>query len=435
MTVPRSTVAVQLSGRCNLACTYCYQDHRHVPARMGWSDLRAALDAALAWNAERLRVDFTGGEPLLEPGLLRRAIAHVEATRPRATRVEYTVTTNGTLIGPELLGFLAQVGVAIHLSHDGLPAAQDRRGRGTFAALDSLLDAVREGYPDSFRSLKVGMTLVAASIPTLADSVRYFVAKGVPKISVSPCSSWDPDWCADAGHELERQVADVVLLAEAHWRSTQTVPVTFLAGAPLGSADAPPAEFLCGAPSGTGMCVDAGGRAWACPFFASSLHDLPPLAREASRVLDLGDARAPSLARKLLMLPEEARKLRAFTGKRAKHSSFGKCDDCRFVADCHVCPASICHIPGNLDPDLVPDFVCAFNLATLSARQRFHEVTGGEPSAAWYREMSQALHALREVIASSLPGVARAASDGAGQASAAGGTPGALDGSRKEISP
>jgi hypothetical protein len=63
--------------------------------------------------------------------------------------------------------------------------------------------------------------------------------------------------------------------------------------------------------------------------------------------------------------------MKIVNGKENKYSSYGTCAECRFLSSCSVCPTSIARIPGNRDPDRVPDFPCAFNLVALEARERF----------------------------------------------------------------
>jgi sulfatase maturation enzyme AslB (radical SAM superfamily) len=390
-----------LSGRCNMACAYCYQDRRQVRGSIGWDSVRAALDTVLDWGSEEVGVEFSGGEPLLEPDLVRRAVEYVEEHRADRT-VSYTLSTNGTLLTRELLDYALGHRFRIRLSFDGVPAAQDLRSSGTFAVLDRLLDLMRNEYPTYFRdSVNVGITLLASTIPHLAESVRYFIAKGVADIGVSPRSNWDPDWRAASRAELQAQVGEILQLSLDHWRNVGLVPVEFLSGAPVRDPGGADGELMCGAVEGRAIAVDPDGRAWACPLFAASLRSLPPLAAKVSRAFALGDVGAPALAKRLRQLPIRGRALRIFTDKRGKRSSYGACADCRFVADCHVCPASICYIPGNRDPDLIPDFQCAFNQVTLAARERFDDMTEGQASAGWYGDVRAALRELGAAIKAS----------------------------------
>jgi len=413
LTVP-SEVSLLLSGACNLACAYCYLDRKRPRATMRWDTLAAALDAALGSGATRLGVEFTGGEPLLEIALLERAVDFIERRRPAGTRVEFSLTTNGTLLTRALLSSLFARGFAIRLSFDGISAVQDLRGPGTFAGLDRLLDRLRTEFPDELRNrVTVAVTLVAAAIPRLAASVRYLVDKGATKITLGPRLTWDPDWRASSREELKRQVDEILDVAVDHWRHTGVVPVGFLARPPLRERDAPVEDLLCGASTGMAFCVSPDGHALACSLFAASLTTLPPLASQASRAVDLGLVTDEGVVKRLTALADKAGALGIFTHRLVKHSSYGACAECRFVADCQLCPASICHIPGNRDPDLVPDFICAFNYVTLAARERFDEITDGEVSAAWYREMKVALAKLEVALQGSAASAKRARSRGA----------------------
>lgn len=391
-----------LSGRCNLACSYCYQDNRRVRASMRWDSLRASLDAVLQMGADEVGVEFSGGEPLLEADLLRRAVRYIERHRGRR-EISLLLTSNGTLLTRELLDFLVEHAFRLRLSFDGVSAAQDLRAPGTFAVLDRLLDLLRQSHPEYFpKNVCVGMTLCASAIPQLAQSVRYFLGKGVAEIELGPRLTHEPGWSDAKKDELQAQVDEILKISLDHWRRTGLVPVEFLSGTPLRDSKAPAGDFLCASVYGDALVVDPVGRAWACPLLVPSLCTIPPLATDAARALWLGKVSDPSLPRRLRRLPSRARALRIFTNKREKHSLYGRCADCRFVPDCFVCPTSICHIPGNDDPDRVPDFLCAYNQVTLAARERFDEMTGGEISAAWYREVRAKLSRLEAAVKESV---------------------------------
>ena len=393
-----------LSGRCNLSCAYCYQRGRRRPGAMKWETARDALRWLLSESGGVKAVEFNGGEPLLAMSLLRRTVEFVEANRTAGGATEYAVTTNGTLLTPEVLAFLFAHRFSLNISCDGVEAAQRLRGEGTFPVLDRLLDRIGEGQPPggSAAHVKILVTVLASTIPLLAESVRYLLGKGVQAIDVAPCLTFDPAWRASCREDLERQVEEIVRLSRDHWRRTGTVPVSFLAGARPPDAAAPVGDLLCGVAAVPSVNVDPAGRVWACPLFASSLQSLTPLGRQASRALDLGEISAPSFPRRLAGLSARVGRLRLFTGRLAKRSSYGRCADCEFLAECHVCPGAISHDPRNDDPDLVPDFLCAFNAVTAAARRRFDEMTGGEVSAAWQRRVDGAALAVKDAVLASL---------------------------------
>lgn len=392
-------VTLLLSGRCNLSCAYCYLDRSNPGKSMRWETLASALAMLLGGGAEVLEIEFTGGEPLLEADLIKRAVGLINRRRSAATKIELSLTTNGTLLGPDLLAYLFAHDFSIRISFDGVPAAQDLRGPRTFAVLDRLFDRLQRRYPDELATqVTAAVTVAAAAIPHLAESVRYLVGTGVGKVAIGPRLTWDPEWQAASREELERQVDQIVEFSAGHWRRTGLLPVGFLARPPLRDADAPVGNVLCRAFVGSALCVEPDGRLCTCPLFAGSFATLPPLARRVARTADLGNLADGSLMGRLATLPRRAKASQVVSQRLKKRSSYGACAECRFVADCTVCPASICHIPGNRDPDLVPDSICAFNQVTLRARERFDELTDGALSEAWYGEMTAALGRIEAAV-------------------------------------
>jgi len=178
-------VSVIMTPACNLRCPYCYQG-RGDRRQMAWGMLRAALDLLLGSEQRQVELEFYGGEPLLAFPLLRRGVAYAKARCPPRLRLRFGVTTNGLLLDERRAGFLARHRVRTSLSFDGLPAAQDQRAPGSFARLDRTLDRLRRRHPRFFaRHLEVGLTLTAANLTTLADSVEYFFGKELRTICKS----------------------------------------------------------------------------------------------------------------------------------------------------------------------------------------------------------------------------------------------------------
>ncbi len=366
------TLEVILTAGCNLRCAYCYQDDKK-QRRMSWDTLCSALDLLMRSPPRHGTVLFLGGEPLLEFDLIRQAVEHVRQTRSRRKRVDFSIITNGTLLRDDTIAFLARHRFETQLSFDGVPAAQDVRGPRTFETLDALLDRLPRTHPAFFRDrLTVAITLTAATLQHLADSVAYFLGKGVESLAVSPVVTHDPYWRTENIALLEEQFARAFDLSLRHYKRTGRVP--FLGFRKDASPDvhAPRGGTMCGAPSGRALAIDVDGAVHGCAVFVESYQRFTnPFLRAGVESIRLGDFRAPDFADRLARYPAAARALRIFHDKPSKHSSYGECQRCRFVEQCSICPASIGHIPGNSDPHRVPDFACAYNLVSLAYRERF----------------------------------------------------------------
>ena len=394
----RFSLALLVSGRCNLNCSYCYQDARVCGAEMAWPVARAALDHLFSSGADQHHLELTGGEPLLDPGFVRRCIHYARSGSVADRDVKIVLATNGILLTPPLLDYFEEMDVALRISLDGVAEAHELRAAGTFSRLDGLLDELATTRAEYLRrSVEVGLTLVAGAVPHLAASVRYVAAKGVPTIRMSPTVTPDGNWTVEHSAELARQTEGIVDFSIAHWRQTGHVPVDFLRREPA-RPEGPPDGFVCGGPSGNGLCVDPDGHAWACPMLAPSLHRLPPMALGPASALDLGEARDTALPRRLARLPARGRRQPIFTDKTGRYSSYARCRECDVEGECFICPAAICHGPDSGDPKRVPDALCAFNRATLHAREQFRKRTVGDTEAPSKGELAAALKRLTEAL-------------------------------------
>lgn len=366
------TLDVILTAGCNLTCTYCYQNTKQ-PRRMEWETLRPTIDLLLRSERPEAKLQFLGGEPLMQFPLIRQAVDYVRTAPRRAGSVRFAIITNGTLMDEEKAAFLAAHRFKTQLSFDGVPAAQDLRGRGTFKVLDGLLDRLRARHALYFRDdLSVAFTLTSGTIPHLADSVEYFLGKGLQEIAVSPVFTHDAGWRTELRDELDRQFARIYKASLRHRRRTGEVPVEIFRKERGYSPHFPQGRTMCGVGQGETLTVDVDGQVHGCMTFATSMQKLPSeFLRTRLDAMKMGDVRDPAFAGRLGAYPEAARRAEIFNHKELKHSSYGVCRDCRYFDECGVCPASIGHIPGNTDPHRVPDFLCAFNLVALEYRRRF----------------------------------------------------------------
>lgn len=335
---------------------------------MPWEVLRAAVDVLLRSERREVELHFTGGEPLLEFDLLRRAVEHAETTRPPGKTLGFALSTNGTLLDGRRTAFLAGHRIRTQLSFDGVPAAQDLRGRGTFARLDGCLDLVRREQPAFFeRDLAVALTLTARSLPVLAQSVDYFLEKRVRRLRLAPSVTRDPDWQPASEAELDRQLGRVFKASLLLYRRTGQVPVTLFQK--TGRRE-PRRSWLaaCAAATGEVLTVDVDGQVSGCVRLAPSLR-VPDASLGASA--ELGSLLDPAFASRLDRWSRLGPRAALFRPSRRRHSAWGPCRRCTRRHDCFVCP-----LPADLeasagDRDRVPDLVCAFHRISQRYRNRF----------------------------------------------------------------
>ena len=149
MEVPLSTLVVNVTNQCNLSCEYCYEygedkivdtANGKKPKFMSEETARESVEFMLAASgANRVaRLTFFGGETLLNFPVLKKTIPYA---RRRAAemgkQVEFSLTTNATLLQPDIIDFLADNDIGVTVSIDGPRDMQNRfrvfhDGRGSY---------------------------------------------------------------------------------------------------------------------------------------------------------------------------------------------------------------------------------------------------------------------------------------------------------------
>jgi uncharacterized protein len=151
--VPFRTFILKVANRCNIDCDYCFvfnskdQAARRLPARMDLAVARAAArrigEHASTHRLRTIHVVLHGGEPLLVGvGHMAGLLEAVRDAAPAGTRVLFELQTNGTLLSGAWLDLFEQYEVAVGVSLDGPPRANDRH-RLTQAGRSSAASAVR----------------------------------------------------------------------------------------------------------------------------------------------------------------------------------------------------------------------------------------------------------------------------------------------------
>jgi uncharacterized protein len=366
------SLAVILTSDCNLRCAYCYQA-RSGSRCINWQKLRSALDLLLESARPNVRLLFIGGEPLLAFPLLRRSVNYVKARKRADLEVEFEISTNGTLLGAREARFLADHDFDLQVSFDGVEPAQRLRGAGTFVVLDRLLEWLRRDYPLYFmRRFSVAVTAVAQCVPSLADSVEYFLAKGVPRILISPALTHQPGWQPAMARGLDDQFARMFALSLRHYRRTGQMPVPMFHRVASSARLPMPGDWLCGVGRGEALTIDVDGEMSGCVLFARSYRrfSVTSLGR-VLRTTGLGSIGDPTFPQRLARYSQALETAGVFHNRWMKRSSLGDCVACAYRRECRVCPVCILHQPANADPNRIPDFVCAFNRLAGKYRRRF----------------------------------------------------------------
>ncbi|WP_373483084.1 radical SAM protein [Acetobacterium sp.] len=167
LTMAKEKVLIVLwtTGRCNLACKYCYAGSTHLKADMDFETAAQTLDL---FSDHTMKIQFAGGEPLLNYPLICRVADYVKA---KGYDASFQMQTNGTCITPEIAVGLKKMKIALGVSLDGPPEVNEfTRGktREVIAGIQYLAD---EGIKINLNSVVTSHSVM--QLPKLVNFAYY----------------------------------------------------------------------------------------------------------------------------------------------------------------------------------------------------------------------------------------------------------------------
>ena len=240
-------LCLHVAHTCNLNCEYCFASqgkYHGERAVMSFEVGKRALDFLVEHSGTRrnLEVDFFGGEPLMNFGVVKRLVAYARSIEDaKGKRFRFTLTTNGLLIDDDVIDFCNRECHNVVLSLDGRKAVHDRyrvdyAGNGSWERIvpkfQKLVKA-RGGKGYYMRG-----TFTHAN-PDFLEDIKVMLDLGFDELSMEPVVAAEGDPAALTADDMPvvmKQYEDLAALMIARRREGR--PFTFyhymidLAGGP-----------------------------------------------------------------------------------------------------------------------------------------------------------------------------------------------------------
>jgi uncharacterized protein len=230
---PPETMAVRslslaVAQKCNLACTYCYAQEGSFGSEPRDMDEHAARRAVelLFENAgpgESVNLAFLGGEPLVNRRLIVTSTEQAAALgRARGVRVNYSITTNGTLLTPDDGRFFEEHGFAVTISLDGVGEVHDglRPFRGGQGSYGRIIDRVRPLLAAQHRMQVSARVTVTPHNLELKDALDELLGLGFHSVGFSPMLSAPTGRGEMDAASLDRMLSRMIECGEEFERRT-----------------------------------------------------------------------------------------------------------------------------------------------------------------------------------------------------------------------
>jgi uncharacterized protein len=217
---PLQRVVLNITNQCNLACTYCYEysadriaQTAGKPKYMQAEIAEASVEMLLQESGSRpnIHVTFFGGETLLNFPVMRTT---VEYARRRATelgkQIEFSLTTNATLLNEEIIEFLSDNRVGVTVSIDGDRELNDRQrvfhsGKGSYDVIVPNIKKLLKRHRTNSIGARVTLT---AGVSDVTRIFRHLTEEiGFDAAGFSPATA-NPDRLYSIGPQKMDNVLD-----------------------------------------------------------------------------------------------------------------------------------------------------------------------------------------------------------------------------------
>src|SRR5664279_830770 len=180
--------------RCEHSCPYCQVSRQSTDrSRFDMSEATAqrALDIAFESKSSRIKIEFQGGEPLLNFSLIKTIVTSAKARSERISKkVDFVIATNLALLDDAVLDFCKSNEILLSTSLDGPEDLHNKnRPRPGGNSYELAVAGIRRAK-DVLGADRVGalMTTTEASLDRVDDIIDEYLQLGLDGIFLRPLS-------------------------------------------------------------------------------------------------------------------------------------------------------------------------------------------------------------------------------------------------------
>jgi uncharacterized protein len=179
------TAWLHITNACNLDCPYCYvrKSNAGMSAEVGLKAVAAVFQAAEKNGFKTVKLKYAGGEAALHFRLIQQLHTHAQRLATKiGLNLRAVVLSNGTVWTPDMVRWLAETGVKLMISLDGIGAAHDALrhtygGKGSFAKIEHNVDYIL--LPAGIRP-DISITITGRNAFAAAEVVAWAIERDLP---------------------------------------------------------------------------------------------------------------------------------------------------------------------------------------------------------------------------------------------------------------
>lgn len=236
---PIQTLVMNLTNQCNLSCQYCYEfgadkvaTPEGKPKFMDLETAKGSVDFLLAQSEGRrsIHITFFGGETLMNFPLLKQVVAYAsERAAADGRHIDFSLTTNATLLTPAIVEFLSENRIGVTVSMDGPKEMHDHlrvfsNGRGSYDIIEPKVRALIQNHRTRPITARVTLTAGVSDVIKIFRHLKQdmgFHEVGFAPVTSSPNQLYTignkgMDHVLEQFHALADEYLEYALRGEAH---------------------------------------------------------------------------------------------------------------------------------------------------------------------------------------------------------------------------
>ena len=236
---PLQTLVLNLTNQCNLSCQYCYEfgedkvaTPEGKPKFMNLETAQASVDFLLTQSEGRrsIHITFFGGETLMNFPLLKQVVTYATArAREKDCQVDFSLTTNATLLTPAIIEFLSENRIGVTVSMDGPKEMHDQlrvfaNGKGSYDIIEPKVRALLANHRTRPITARVTLTKGVTDVVRIFRHLKQdlgFHEVGFAPVTTSPNQLYaindrGMDDVLGQFHILAKEYLEYALRGEAH---------------------------------------------------------------------------------------------------------------------------------------------------------------------------------------------------------------------------
>jgi uncharacterized protein len=226
---PLQTLVLNLTNQCNLSCQYCYEfgadkvatpDGK--PKFMDLETAQASVDFLLAQSGGRrtVHITFFGGETLMNFPLLKQVVAYAnEQVAAGGRKIDFSLTTNATLLTPPIIDFLSENRIGVTVSMDGPKELHDQlrvfsNGRGSYDIIEPKVRALIQNHRTRPITARVTLTSGVTDVVKIFRHLKQDL--GFHEVGFAPVTTSPNQLYAINGSGMNRVLEEFHILANEY---------------------------------------------------------------------------------------------------------------------------------------------------------------------------------------------------------------------------